>query len=371
MSNRVIEGKVVSIGYNVFALYIKNYNKIIYVHKFPPIVGSETIPDLFSSSDLSLFESDAKLKKETLVNFWANTSLYQANGDWKGGEWGSNNLPTTDKTWCTDIFIGDSVKLELIKYGIIPYKTRMSKSFEKTDAIIPSSDTSAWSCNVTILTNSDIIKEEKIDEAKTYSCYVCDKPMEQKAIDVLFVWKNLQGNRYVKILRRGNSNPNVDMPGLQMPGAGEHREPGPVINFKSEVLRAVNEEIGIEYNTLTECYLLNIGEFNNDKRDPRYWSFSAEQDGQIIEFGIKRKSSTNVYVLYLESDSNDKPSESEPSDMIEINSKRWVNLNSPILSNKEIWLVPEHSIYFSFAVSLLNRFDELPIECKISKKIYI
>jgi hypothetical protein len=252
-----------------------------------------------------------------------------------------------------------------MKNGIVPYKTRLSKPFEYSDEIILNSENTAWSSNIILLDKSKDRSEFQ------YSGYVCDQPMGQKAIDVLFVWKNLQGKRFVKILRRGNSHPNVDMPGLQMPGAGEHREPGNKICFKSDVLRSVGEEIGIEKDTLVNSYLLTIGTYSNDKRDPRYWTFSSEQDGRIIEFGMKRKSSTDVYILYFVSDLDIEPSESEPSDMIEINSKRWINLDNPILSNKEIWLIPEHSVYFSQAIKILDRFDELPIEHRISKKIIL
>jgi hypothetical protein len=367
LQNIIVKGEILSIGYNVLAVYLRIYNKIIYIHKFPPIVGAEAVPDLITTSDLSIYDSDKTLKKETLVNFWSSTNLYQDNGDWKGGEWGSNNLPTTDTTWCTGYFIGDLVVIKIIKEGIIPYSTRKSKSFVDSDEIINDSENTAWSCNIQIESG----QYDNIDSNNIYSGYICDQPMGQKAIDVLFVWKNIEGKRFVKILRRGNPHPNVDMPKLQMPGAGEHREPGNKITFKNEVLRAIEEEIGIENDTLTNSYLLQIGTYNSDKRDPRYWKFSAKQDGKSIQFGIERKSSTDLYVLYLESNSNIEPFESEPSDTIEINSKRWVNLESPILSNKEIWLVPEHSSYFSKTIYILNMFDELSIEHKLSKKIIL
>lgn len=364
--NIILDGEIVSIGYNLLALYVKTYNKVVYIHKFPPIVGAESVPDLSTTSDLSQYDSDKTLRKETLVNFWSDTNLYQANGDWKGGEWGSNNLPTTDTTWCKGYFIGDQVEVRLIKEGIIPYVVRKSKPFVDSDQIIIDSESTAWSCNICINLNGKSTDNENI-----YSGYVCDQPMGQKAIDVLFVWKNTQGKRFVKILRRGNPHPNVDMPGLQMPGAGEHREPGNKISFKNEILKAVGEEIGIENNILTDSYLLQIGTYDSNKRDPRYWKFSAEQDGELIEFGMERSSCTDVWVLYLETNSNTEPIESEPLDMIEINSKRWVNLESPILSNKEIWLVPEHSSYFSKTITILNEFDKLSIQDKLDKKIIL
>ena len=373
-------GKIMCVGYNVLAIYLEKYSKTIFVHKFPPVVDAETFPDFSVKSDPEIFSSDTKLKIETLIKFWSSTDLYQANGDWKGGEWGSNNLPTTDKTWCTGSFNGTKVKVQYIKNGIIPYKTRLSKPFFESDEIYTGSEKTSWSCNITLIPNNKNCKdnqekckdEEKCkNEEKTYSCYTCDKPMGQKTIDVLFAYKNLKGNRFGKTLRRGKSHPNVDMPELQMPGAGEHREPGNNICFKSEVLRAVREEIGIDDDTLTNCYLLSIGTYDSDKRDPRYWKFSAEQDGKIIEFGMERKSSTDVYVLYFDSETDTEPKESNPIDMIEVGSKRWVNLDNPMFSNKEIWMILEHSLYFSEAIKILDEFDNLPVEQKILKKIVL
>ena len=184
LQNIILRGEIVGIGYNVLALYLKTYNKIIYFHKFPPVVGCEKVPDLATTSDLSIFESDKKLRKETLLNFWSDTNLYQANGDWKGGEWGSNNLPTTDTTWCTGYFIGDLVEIKLVKEGIIPYSTRKSRQFVNSDEIIIDSTNTAWSCNICVNSNEE---QENI-----FSGYVCDQPMGQKAIDVLFVWKNMK-----------------------------------------------------------------------------------------------------------------------------------------------------------------------------------
>ena len=57
--------------------------------------------------------------------------------------------------------------------------------------------------------------------------------------------------------------------------------------------------------------------------------------------------------------------------MIEVGSKRWVNLDNSMFSNKEIWMIPEHSLYFSEAIKILDKFDNLPIENKILNKIIL
>jgi hypothetical protein len=118
--------------------------------------------------------------------------------------------------------------------------------------------------------------------------------MPQSAIDVLFIWENSLSNRYVKILKRGMPNPNVDMPNLLMPGAGEHREPGNKICFKTDALRAINEEIGISSETISKSYLIPVGTFNKEKRDPRYWSYSVHQDNLVQKDIQKQK-----YMYYI------------------------------------------------------------------------
>ena len=357
--SNLFRGKILSIGYNVYALHLDEYKKTIYVHKYPPVVGEETVPNFDKSSDPSIFESDKLIKRETLINFWLNSDLYQVNGNWKGGKWSSDNLPTIDKDWCTDCFIGDFVDVEIIKLGIIPYRNKLSKPFDQSDEILSDSENTAWSCNVSLEING--LK-------RMYSAYVCDEAMGQKAIDVLFVWKNLHGTRYIKILKRGG---NVDMPHTIIPGAGEHREPGKEISFKKDVLDAISQEIGIDKDTLNNSYLLSLGTFNNDNRDPRYWKFAALQDGQILDFGIQRKSSTDVHILYFISDSDKIPTEINHTDTIEIKSKKWVSFDSPIIQNSELWMIPEHPQYIVLSSELLDFFDNLPLEQKLGLKFII
>jgi hypothetical protein len=353
---------MINFGYNLIVCKIDDNgnDKVIYIHKFPPSTNTTNKPNMSKISLPSELIPDTKLKKDTLINFWNDKSLYQANQDWKGGEWGSNNLSTTDNTFCSGIFIGDKAKIKIIKHGIIPYNTRKSKPFELDDSIIDCSYDNAWSCNITIY-NTNI----------TYSCYICEQALPQSAIDVLFIWENSLKKKYVKILRRGNSHPNVDMPALMMPGAGEHREPGNNISFKSDILRAVKEEIGIDNSTLSECYLVPVGTFNDDKRDPRYWTFTSKQDDEIITFGIERKSSTDVYILYIQTNVDDEPKEIDYEDNIEVNKKYWINLDNSILSNKELWMIPEHSKYFIHAKYILDNFDLMPTEYKITKKMIL
>jgi len=316
--------------------------------------------------------------KETFIKFILNKEKYQANSTWKGGEWGTNNFPTTHKSWCSGLFIKDQVSISIIKKGIIPYNIRFGKPFEESDNIIDGSEEWAWSCNI------NIPPSEEFPEGIISSGYVCDKPMGQKAIDVLFIWENVNGERYVKLLKRGKSHPNVDMPETFMPGAGEHKEPGDGIRIKEGVLRAVKEEIGIPDETLSQCSLLKIGEFSELRRDPRYWIFSEFQDKEIsefqdeeisefqdkeiIEFGMKRESSTEVHLLYIKSETDNQPKETLPLDNIEVGKKLWVNLNDEKL-NDPIWMIPEHGEYFKLANKKIDEFLLLSEEKQLSYKV--
>lgn len=358
---------VVDLGYNLIVCGVVGINKIIYIHKFPPVLNTTLKPQYCEIKSHYEHKYNKNLRRETVLNFWKSKDLYQANGDWKGGEWGSSNLPTTSKDFFTDIFIGDKLVIKDIIDGIIPYPKILSKPFKAFDEIIVGSE--KYACTANIIQNNT---NNPNNPNQIYSCYICDTPMPQSAIDVLFVWENSFSDRYVKILKRGISNPNVDMPNLLMPGAGEHREPGNKICFKSDVLRAVSEEIGISKDTISKSYLIPVGTFNKEKRDPRYWSFSAYQDNMIITFGPERQSETNVYVLYIKTDTSiSVPDEIEPEDKIEVGKKYWINLENPILTNKKLWMIPEHSFYFEHTKHILDIFCRLGEEEKETHKIIV
>lgn len=351
---------VLDLGYNLIVCGIVGINKIIYLHKFPPALNTTVKPKIVKQEINYEHKFNTNIKRETVLNFWQSKDLYQANGDWKGGEWGSSNLPTSSQNFFTNIFIGDRLAIKNVIDGIVPYNKILSKPFDLSDEIIEGSENCAWTANIT-----------QIDTNQTYSCYICENPIPQSAIDVLFVWENIFSHRYVKILKRGISNPNVDMPNLLMPGAGEHREPGNKICFKTDALRAINEEIGISKETISKSYLIHVGTFNKEKRDPRYWSYSANQDNQIITFGPERESETNVYLLYIKTDTEKEPDEIEFEDKIEVGKKYWISLNNPILKNNKIWMIPEHSYYFEHSKNVLDLFCSLGEEEKYSHKITI
>ena len=345
-------GQISNIAYCMVAVIIGGVKT--YIHKFLPVLGKTKIPDFTRESTENDLQIDSHLLRETLEEFWRSNSLYQANGNWKGGEWGKNNLPTTDETFCYDSFIGDEVKIEIIKSGIIPYTVRKSTPFDNDDEIIIGSELCALSVNVTL-----------VKTGKVYSGYMCDIPIPQEAIDVLFVCDTNE-DTLVKLLRRGSSHPNVDMPELLQPGAGEHREPGNKVSIKHDALRAVREEIGISQETLMNCYLLPQGSEEEEGRDSRYWLYSAYQNGEIINFGLHRKSKTDVFLLYVKCNTTSDIKEIKPLDEIEINQKFWISLNDDKLKNREIFMIPEHAKYIEYAIDSLKSFRKTPLEIQES-----
>lgn len=353
-------GNILKLGYNVIAVQVSE-EKVVYFHQFPPAQKTTNAPNLDNKSSPKELIPDI-VTKETFIKFISNKNLHQANLNWKGGEWGTNNFCTTHKTWCPDAFIGDNVSISKIKSGIIPYNIRFGKPFEENDQIIEGSEEWAWSCNITIPPN------EEFPEGTISSGYVCDKPMGQNAIDILFIWENEEGVRFSKILKRGKSHPNNDMPELFMPGAGEHKEPGDGVRIKEGALRAVKEEIGIPDETLSECFLLKVGNFFASGRDPRYWFFSEIQDDNIIEFGMERESSTEVYLLYIKSNTDNQPKETLPLDSIEVGKKFWVGLKDKLL-NKLIWMIPEHGEYLKLVDDVIDKFLLLSVEEQLTFKV--
>jgi hypothetical protein len=144
-----------------------------------------------------------------------------------------------------------------------------------------------------------------------------------------------------------------------MPGAGEHMEPGKDIIVKAGVLRAINEEIGIAAETIAKSYLLNLGIYSKEGRDPRYWTYSYEnENGEKFNFGMERGSTTKAYIIYFDSNSNDEPKEIAPQDTIEVGFKWWAELDT-VLSDYDVnrWMILDHMSFIPDAIALLNDFD--------------
>jgi hypothetical protein len=332
----------------VSAIY--DSKKVLYIQKFPPVNGTDA-PKMHTQSTSNDLDMNT-LSKSDVIDFWNNEDSFQSNGNWKGGKWGKNNLCTTDATWLSGAFIGDEITLTKVADGIIKFNG--GKRFTSDMPILPNTEGLAWSCNTTYY---------GID----YGVYVTNNIMPQIANDVLFIWENSKGQQFIKLLTRGY-NDNVDMPRRMMPGAGEHMEPGKDIKVKDGVIRAINEEIGIPESTLTDCYLLNLWTYNEEGRDPRYWTYSVGSKS----FGMKRGSETNAYILYLKSDNDAAPKEVNPSDTEEVNSKWWAPLSTVLTDYPDDrWMIIDHKKFIPDAIMAINNFKNLSPEQKICSKFIV
>jgi len=336
-----LTGKINKISYCAFSMLVTLPNgtqKVVYVQKFPPAAGT-TIPNMDKVSTPDELKVD-RISRETLISFWQSPESRQVNGLWKGGAWGQNNLVTTDTTWFTGAFIGDEITIQPIANGIIKFNG--GKPFAEGSAIIPGSEGKALSCHCGL-------------NGQNYSCYVTDQIMPQYANDVLFIYKSPSGDK-IKLLKRG-TGPNVDMPARMMPGAGEHMEPGSDVKMKSSVLRAVNEEIGLPQETLDQCYLLDLGNFDTPGRDPRYWHYVALQQGNLVNFGMDRGSTSHGFVLYFPGPSTKEPVEGSPLDSEEVNKKWWHPLEKVLEIPDNNWMMEDHKRLIGAAQVAITSFE--------------
>lgn len=325
-----------NLSYCCFSAISDDGTKCVFGAKYPPASGT-LAPQMQTPSPASMLATPNVTREEVLA-FWNSESTFQVDGSHKGGRWGSDNLPTSDRNWLTGLFIGDRIEITRVADGIIKFSG--GKQFAETP-VLDNTVGKAWSCNATY-------------NGATYGVYLTDNIMPQVARDVLFVWTNKSGNTFIKLLTRGNDPYSVDMPGQTVPGAGEHMEPGKDINVKKGVLRTVKEELGIPKTTLTQCYLLPLGRYADQGRDPRYHTYDGGK------WGLVRGSETNAHVLYMKSDTDECPAEVDPEDTVEINKKWWAPLSSVIADYPiDRWMIADHTKFIPDAIRAIDIFNLL------------
>lgn len=341
-----LTGTITRIAYAAFGVLLDDYDKVIYIVRFPPTDGT-VVPLMDTPSSNFDREVDDNVSIEEVTEFWSSTEARQVNGLWKGGSWGLDNF-MYHSIWCKEAFVGDKVRIDYVKNGVI--KFQMNELFKDDQNIVARTDNNAWSCNITI-----------VKKDTTYPCYVMNHLMPQYANDLLFIWNNKEKNkRYVKVCKRGNA-PVVDMQNKYMPGAGEHLEPGEHFKFKESILRAFREELGVNDENLKECYLLDLGKFSDPARDPRYWNFFYKDK----RFGMKRYSTTHGYVLYYQGTAPKLMEAVDNEEVIELgpNEKKWVNLDTIDVST-DAWMIEDHAKIIRKAKDNLPVFDALAEEEK-------
>jgi ADP-ribose pyrophosphatase YjhB (NUDIX family) len=370
--------KVIKIGYcSIAACLVSDPAKVLYFHKFPPMLGTTNCPLLSRPSDPEETLVD-DITREELIAFWSSPDIYQTNGSWKGGAWSLNNLPTTDPNWMTGIFIGDIVSITPARDGIVKFNG--GNYFHPYTENIPGSEVNAWSCNASW-------------NEKTYGVYLTENSMPQSAIDVMVVTRvkaqiaGLQINkRYIKMLRRGD-NAATDMPKSVMIAAGEHLEPGKDEVKARAIVRAVQEEIGMTKINLENCFKFELGVFNEPGRDPRYWQYSIMREGKLKTFGMKRYSKSAGYLLYLEMTINpdiiaefeanlttnsnvekfiqDQFPNVQHEDTVEVGQK-WLYDLDRVLSDFPVqeWMLSDHQKLVKASIGVIEAFTSLSPESK-------
>ncbi len=344
------ELEILKLTYCGFSAKIVGTSNVVYGWKYPPTIGATSVPNLSSSSTSEELESDAHVERKVFVDFVKSQQTRQANGTWKGGSWGTNNFTATSTNWFPEMYVGDRIRYQIAYNGVCKYSP---KPFDDSQTLIPNSEQTAWSCNGTW-------------NGKTYAFYMTGNPMPQRATDKLWMWgcsKNPMNLR-IKVLRRG-SGPDVDCPNRIAPAAGEHLEPGQSDDTRAQVLFAINQEIGIPQSTLSKCYLLELGTYDKPGRDPRYWTYSAIQDGQVVTFGIPRESLSVAHILYIETDDDVEPEETEQEDKTEIKSKWWQSVYGVFDSHPESdWMLEDHMQFIPNSIDRIGKFVLLEPEEK-------
>lgn len=345
---------ITQITYCGFSAVIPATNKVIYGSKYPP--NSGTVKPNFDFIDRAP-KCDNHVKRETFVNFIQSNSSRQADGRWKGGQWGDNNFTVTSDNWFSGLYIGDTIQVTIVAEGIIKFSpnTFSLDHTNQNQLIIPDTKSKALSCIGTWNSNQ-------------YNFYMTDNPMPQDASDKIFIWSSPK-DTMIKVMRRGVGK-NVDSPQRKIPCAGEHIEPDQKQDDRAQAILALNQEIGIPESTLSKCYIISLGEYADPGRDPRYWTFSAIQDETIIEFGVERPSKTKAHIIYIQTEDDVEPKEVDPTDTEEICAKWWANIHTildPIKPGQNVeddWMMYDHMRFIPDSIKKLEWFNKLSTQEK-------
>lgn len=315
---------MLSLMYN--CIKITDDNQVYYIQCFPPANGTTSAPSPDTPGATPEQLAPDRISRQTLESICFATGF---NSDRR--RWGRDNLPTTSRSWFTDIFIGDEIRLVDGREGIIPFKN----PFDHTIPVIPGSESWAW----TVLAEFN---------SKNYKCYMTTRPMPQVALDVLLVLK-AGGKYWIKLLRRGSNIYSVDSPHVLMSGAGEHLEPG-TSTPKQDIERALAEESGFDPNDYHGAITVELGTFSDPERDPRYTINRGYNElGNMVQFGEVRGSSTTLKLVYVEFGGDKLPVIKPHTDLTEVQYTFWCELDEAIAMDPSEFLIAENHSYMQIA----------------------
>ena len=356
--------------------------KLYYLNKFNPASHTTIAPHNSDTDDLTRLAPDNWSRGE-IEHFWTGEAKYQGWSSlhmrWKGGPWGRQNIATLDPTWCYGVVPGDFIRLYFVKQGIVPYRIKKGQPYNGPEEILPGTENEGWSCNVQ-LSNGEI-----------YSTTVTNDAMPQEAIDVFVVTENddgkssssslqpsASGEMFVKTARRGNNPDTVDNPGTEMLTAGEHMDPinsnpqSGVLTVKQNIRIAISEELGADITDIEDSYCVHMGTFETTEqdevsRDPRYGTYLY----QGRELGFRRRSKTNLYLIYMKFKGDRKPIKQEPTDNVEVTQTYWRTLNECCYIPVDRLFIEEHANYPHMVSDfLINEFPNLSEQERDDLKLF-
>ena len=312
----------------------------MYANRYPPSNDTTRSPSKYRLTPRMIRRAKI-LSRETVINFWRGLGR-----NTHKRRWGLENLATTSTQWLSGAYYGDKIEFSAFCEGIIPLRT----PFDPNASITTGSEN--WA--VTALANFE-------GQTESYRVYLTSNPMPQVAVDVVLVVR-VNGRLQVKILRRGNNELTVDNPSTFMSGAGEHVETfSGSVGLKEQAFDALQQETGISKEDFDRAEIYVIGKYNSPGRDPRYWTYNAidEETGEPIEFGYERDSSTTLMLVFIDSDTGNEPTKTEPSDKVEVADSFWMPLDKAIELDALEFFIPENHTYLKCVYDFLTR-GEIP-----------
>ncbi len=314
------------------------------------------------------------LSDEEVINWWTSPQVFSDDGKYKGGSYSYTNLPLSDPEWMKGCSLseGYTFRAELIHKGLIPFNPKRIPKFgpfELNENILPGSENWVWSMNLT-LPSGEVYGAYACFCAKTFADTGRYVPMPQEACDVLLLVDNSSdvtcsnGSRIIthdtvtKIALRA-INPNTDIGGTLISASGETKTSKDHGKLHESIIRAIQEEQGLNITNLLTARIFNLGTRDDNGRDPRYYTYSLmSKDRDLIHFGFPRYSKTNVFailVTFVDPEIKDLPH----TDIEEIAKTSWVKLSEARKIPSHKFFIPENKTYLDDAYKLIEDLNTL------------
>ena len=333
----VCECMIVNFDYNLLVVLMSEQT-LGYITFFPPANGTSTAFNTLPGSVNSVPDLSSMPSEEEMASFWLSDDEYQVDGVYKGGPWGSANLPFLNPKWVLGAKLGDKITILSYKPGVV--RSLCGNTYFDDADVIPNTENNVWTINFEF-------------NKKLFGGYLMSNVYRHESIDCIVSYKDENGDIYIRCAKRGEPSPTVDIPNKFLIGMGETIEPDKTgsneFNVKTQSRKGIQEELNID-DDFDDTQIVHIGDYTSFGRDTRYISHSILcGDGKIKKFGVDHESKGRVYLIKYESGHHDRPTKSaENFDNVEIAGAFWVPLYSVLTDARENpgkFMFPEHSSY--------------------------